>query len=153
MSLLIKSDALLSTCGLYRYWLSRTWGDTPPLVVIGLNPSTADAMQDDPTIRRCIGFARREGCGGLMMLNLFAFRATDPAMLYTTQARVGPLNDYMLHRLATGKVLAAWGAQSRCRRSWKPRYSASGPRRTAAPATRSMCGQMSHFCLGVRYEH
>ena len=110
MSLLIKTDALLSPCGRYRWWLSRTWGDAPPLVFIGLNPSTADASQDDPTIRRCIGFARREGCGGLLMLNLFAFRATDPAQLHCVADPVGPENDVTLVNMARGRVVTAWGA-------------------------------------------
>lgn len=56
----------ISPCGAYRYTLWRRWGDGRVLTVIGLNPSTADATQDDPTIRRCIGFARREGCAGLV---------------------------------------------------------------------------------------
>ena len=108
----IRCDAAISDCGRYRWWLSRTWGDAPPLVFIGLNPSTADASQDDPTIRRCIGFARRERCGGLLMLNLFAFRATDPHLLYGVPDRVGGENNRYLRTLATGKVVAAWGAHA-----------------------------------------
>lgn len=75
------STATISTCGKYRYWLERVWSEAPPQVFIMLNPSTADANEDDPTIRRCIEFAKREGAGGLIVVNLFAYRATDPKEL------------------------------------------------------------------------
>jgi hypothetical protein len=67
----------------YRLTLWRTFKDQPgpPMVFVMLNPSTADALQDDPTIRRCCGFARREGCGGIVVVNLSPWRATDPAHL------------------------------------------------------------------------
>lgn len=77
----IKS-AVISQCGKYRYQLSRIWDSSKPIVLfIMLNPSTADAEQDDPTIRRCIGFARSWGYGGLMVGNLSAYRATNPTEL------------------------------------------------------------------------
>lgn len=60
-----SGDAILSDCGRFRYALTRRWADGPTALFIMLNPSTADACADDPTIRRCIGFARREGCGAL----------------------------------------------------------------------------------------
>ena len=75
----------------YRYSLLREWDDTRhKCLFIMLNPSTADASRDDPTIRRCIAFAKREGCGGLHVVNLFAYRATDPVELRRWQ--------YQLHR-------------------------------------------------------
>lgn len=77
----IQRDAVLSTCGLYRYRLSRWWSEVPRMVFCMLNPSTADASEDDPTIRRCMGFARREGFGGIEVVNLFPFRAMDPRNL------------------------------------------------------------------------
>lgn len=80
-------------------------------MIIGLNPSTADARQDDPTIRRCIGFARDWGYGGLVVTNLFAFRATYPADLKAAADPVGPRNDAWIRRMA-GQVeiiVAAWG--------------------------------------------
>lgn len=82
------------------------------LAMVMLNPSTADAERDDPTIRRCIGFAARAGHGGVEILNLFAFRATAPADLRATSDPVGPDNDRHLEALFARhrKVLAAWGA-------------------------------------------
>jgi hypothetical protein len=81
------------------------------MVVIGLNPSTADNTKDDPTIRRCVGFAKREGCTGLLMLNLFALRATDPGALYGADDPIGPQNDATLDTyVRAGAVrVAAWG--------------------------------------------
>jgi hypothetical protein len=108
----IRYGAGLSDCGTYRYWLTRTWDDArPPLAVVGLNPSTADAEQDDPTIRRCMGFAWAWGHGGLVMLNLFALRSTDPKGLRRAFDPVGPANDATLLEATKGRrVLCAWGA-------------------------------------------
>ena len=78
----IYKSAKFSNCRTHRYELKRTWDtEKPTMVIIGLNPSTADEYADDPTIRRCISFAQREGCGRLLMLNLFSYRATDPKEL------------------------------------------------------------------------
>jgi hypothetical protein len=111
------STAIFSPDGLFRYVLTREWDPAiQKLAVVGLNPSTADAEKDDPTIRRCISFAQREGFGGLAMLNLFAYRATDPRQLTAALTRgeniVGALNDSVLTLYATqGRiVLVAWGA-------------------------------------------
>ena len=83
-----------------------------------LNPSTADAEKDDPTIRRCIAFAARAGFGGVEILNLFAFRATRPAALKAAADPVGPDNDDHLRTLFGQHrvVLAAWGAHGAFRR-------------------------------------
>jgi hypothetical protein len=81
------------------------------VVFVGLNPSTADEVQDDPTIRRCIGYAKRWGFERLVMLNIFALRSTDPGLLYMHHDPVGPLNDEWLIE-ETGKadlVVCAWG--------------------------------------------
>jgi hypothetical protein len=104
--------AQFSECRTYRYTLWRIWDeDGPHLNVIGLNPSTADETSDDPTSRRCIGFARAWGYGGLVMTNLFAFRSTDPAGLTTVADPIGPMNDHHLEISAcSGTPLAAWGA-------------------------------------------
>lgn len=78
---------------------------------IGLNPSTADEVNDDPTVRRCIGYARAWGYGGLIMTNVFAFRATDPNDMKAAPDPVGPNNDRWLIECArtAGLVVAAWG--------------------------------------------
>ena len=104
--------AAITDCGRYRYALGRHWDEAlPPVVFIGLNPSTADAEQDDPTIRRCIGFAKAWGFGGLVMLNLFAYRATQPADMMAAADPVGPQSDHYLTTLASrATVVAAWGA-------------------------------------------
>jgi hypothetical protein len=108
----MKADALMSPCGAYRYWLTRTWDATRPSVCfIMLNPSTADAARDDPTIRRCVGFGERWGCGGVHVVNLFALRATDPKALRAHADPVGPENDEWIRRGVRGRaVVAAWGA-------------------------------------------
>src|SRR5687768_16866498 len=107
-----KRGARFSACRTYRFELWRIWDeDGPKLNVIGLNPSTADENLDDPTIRRCIGFARDWGFGGLVMTNLFAYRSTDPKGLAAVDDPVGPNNDYHLEIAAcSGTPLAAWGA-------------------------------------------
>lgn len=108
-----RTDAVISTDGVYRYRLSRIWDSTKlPLVWIMLNPSTADASDDDPTIRRCITFSKREGTGGLEVLNLFALRSTNPAALRKHSSPVGPDNDQWISEVLHPHkmVIAAWGA-------------------------------------------
>lgn len=103
----------ISTDGLYRYSLWRVWDKSKPSVLfICLNPSTADATDDDPTIRRCIGFAKSWGFGSLYMGNLFAFRATNPNELFEARDPVGANNDKWLLELSLKcqKVVFAWGA-------------------------------------------
>lgn len=106
-----RRSAVFDPTRTYRYTLERHWGDASPAVFVMLNPSTADAFADDPTIRRCTSFAKREGCGGLIVVNLFALRATDPKQLYTHPDPVGPLNDGIVYeaRLQGSPVIAAWG--------------------------------------------
>lgn len=104
--------AYISACGRYRYSLWRQWAQGPQVMFVGLNPSTADATLDDPTIRRCIGFARAWGYTGLVMTNLFAWRDTDPRNMLAADDPVGPDNDRVL-RVAHDKAaltVAAWGA-------------------------------------------
>lgn len=82
--------AVISDDGRYRYRLWRTWApELPRMAWIMLNPSTADAEVDDPTIRRCVGFAKREGCGGIEVVNLYAYRSTDPSVLGTVDEKHG----------------------------------------------------------------
>lgn len=96
----------------YRYALERRWSATGPTAVfVMLNPSTADAFTDDPTIRRCLAFARRENCAALRVVNLFALHSTDPSALYTHPDPIGPDNNSVLTWAVdcTGPVIAAWG--------------------------------------------
>lgn len=109
-------DAILSEDRKYRYILSRTWDETKPTVLfIGLNPSTADENEDDPTIRRCINFAKSWGYDGLIMANLFAFRTTNPQGLYSEKNPVGSENDYYIKKFAnkSEKIIACWGNHGR----------------------------------------
>jgi hypothetical protein len=109
------SGAVISNCGRYRYTLKREWmtGIGTCLFVM-LNPSTADASEDDPTIRRCIGFAQCWGYQQLAVGHLFAYRATDPLGLLdvTLDEAVGSENDDYLRDLSHGAslIVAAWGA-------------------------------------------
>lgn len=114
-------SAVLSPCGRYRYVLTRRWAAEPgPVcVIVALNPSTADAEHDDPTVKRCIGFARRCGATELRIVNLYALRATDPGELWSAEDPVGPDNDRHLVAAAevavrtVGPIIVAWGANAR----------------------------------------
>ena len=78
----MERTAIISPCERFRYALTRRWTDGPIALFIMLNPSDADAYIDDPTIRRCIGFAKRENCGGLRVENLFAYRSPKPNIMF-----------------------------------------------------------------------
>ena len=108
----MKSSALFSECRTYRYALWRVWDESlDSIVFIGLNPSTADESHNDPTISRCINFARKWGYGGLCMANLFAYRATQPRIMMLADDPIGPENDQILFDLVSKAhvVIAAWG--------------------------------------------
>lgn len=109
----IEKGAQFSPCKKYRYALWRTWNqDDGHVMFIGLNPSTATETEDDPTVRRCMGFAKRWGFGGIYMMNLFAFRATDPKVMQAQAEPVGAENNSMIFMYAQSaqKVICAWGA-------------------------------------------
>lgn len=110
----IYRDAKISRDKLYRYTLTRIWDSTLPVIYwIMLNPSTADATVDDATIRRCIGFAKLQGAGGIVVVNMFAFRATMPAELWMAADPVGVENDKHIMAIPEDAMLiAAWGMQS-----------------------------------------
>lgn len=110
--LFVQSNAVISACGLYRYRLDRRWGAGPVMGFIMLNPSTADAQVDDRTIGRCRKFAEREGCGALMVVNLFAFRATNPEDMADADDPEGPENRHFIENMierVDGPLVAAWG--------------------------------------------
>ena len=109
-------SADISPCGRYRYRLERWWGEGDPVVFVMLNPSTADAGKDDATIRRCVGFAESWGFSGLIVVNLFAWRATEPRNIPRYKATaIGPHGDAAIraavHRSST--VVCAWGAHGK----------------------------------------
>lgn len=108
----IETYACASACDAFRYRLERRWGNGPPLLFIMLNPSTADATVDDPTIRRCRHFALAHRFDALEVVNLFAFRATEPIDLRRAGYPVGQDNDFHLRAAidAAGSVCVAWGA-------------------------------------------
>ena len=111
---MLVSDAKFSPCRTWRYELRRLWSEKEPMVCIGLNPSTADETLNDPTIRRCIGFAKRDGFGGLVMLNLFGLRSTDPSALYTHPDPEGPGNYETIRQYRHYScVVACWGNHSK----------------------------------------
>jgi hypothetical protein len=125
----MTKGAEISADGKYRYVLWRRWDKTRPrLIFVMLNPSTADAEHDDATIRVCMGRARRGGYGGIRVLNLFAFRATDPSELKTCADPVGPENDHFIERYLAlrpfgEKTIAAWGDGGLMRGIRRPRWS------------------------------
>lgn len=122
----MKSEAFLSDDRRFRFWLLRVWDEAKPILcLIGVNPSTADEKDDDNTIRREMAFAERDGFGGILKLNLYAFRATEPAVMWKAQkAGVdiigGPRNwcdalkGYAAHFGCT-TVVAAWGGHGKKR--------------------------------------
>ena len=112
MGILVNKNATFSDCRKYRYALSRTWDSKKKTVLfIGLNPSTADENIDDPTIRRCINYAQNWGYGSLLMVNLFAYRATIPTELKNVKNPIGNDNDLHITELLkkADLAVATWG--------------------------------------------
>ncbi|KAF3766156.1 DUF1643-domain-containing protein [Cryphonectria parasitica EP155] len=119
----VAKDAYVSPCQKYRWWLTRIWDPAlATLAFVMLNPSTADAQADDPTTRRCIAFARRDGFGGICIFNLWGLRATSPVDLKkrlaatTMDGKDDSLTEFLLAdywlRYAAGRfthVVCAWG--------------------------------------------
>ncbi len=134
----MHSGAIVDSTEVYRYALWRVWDESlPRLGFIMLNPSTADATGDDPTIRRCIGFARALHFGAVDVVNLFAYRATDPARLAQVGDPIGPENDHYILQAAghSTKLVAAWG----CRGELLGRDA----------AVRHLLQHMTLYCLGL----
>lgn len=122
--------AILSIAGRHRYWLRRHVAEGEPedpetcVCFIMLNPSTADAAKDDPTIRKCRGFAERWGCTSLEVVNLFSFRATKPRDLWLAADPIGPdCDQYLFDAVARSHTLvAAWGVQKNRRMQARARH-------------------------------
>lgn len=111
---MFKSAHISKDC-LYRYGLSRIWdANLPSIGFVMLNPSVANAEIDDPTIRRCIGFAKRENYGELHVANLFGYRATQPSKLLRAADPFGPENDASIEELGrvAHLIVCAWGAHT-----------------------------------------
>lgn len=143
----MERAAVVSEDGRYRYSLSRQWdAGANRLLWIMLNPSTADALVDDPTIRRCIGFARGFGFGGIEVVNLFAYRATNPKALAALdrETAIGPENRSTIAAAldrayrTNSSAVAAWGA------SWRT----SGHSRLTVELLADELG-VPLFCLGT----
>lgn len=123
MSEMQERDAVISDCGQYRYLLRRTWDYAKPRALfVMLNPSTADAQIDDATIRSCIRLCSGMGYGSFEVVNLFAWRATDPKELDRCREPIGDRNDGIIES-AVGRcdiVICAWGAAkiARTRARW-----------------------------------
>ncbi len=120
----IQRGAALSSCGAYRYALTRTWStDLPLLVFVMLNPSTADGLVDDNTIRSCVRLAQELGFGGIIVVNLFALRSTDPGGLKLNPDPTGRLNDqFLLDAAEKGScVVVAWGTHGKVKELLRPR--------------------------------
>ena len=104
--------AIFSPCRKYRYAIWRNWNESiPRALIIGLNPSTADENNDDPTILRCMRFAKSWGYGGVSVANLFAYCASNPREMLKVVDPIGIDNDQILFNLAkdAGLIVAAWG--------------------------------------------
>lgn len=136
-------SATLSEDGVYRYDLLRhttvlAANPTSTVVFIGLNPSTADASVDDATVRVCTGYAARWGAARMVLVNLFAYRATDPRALLAANDPVGPDNDRWLTSWVDGRyyAVAAWGAVDK-RLAWR------------VAAVRALLAPYGLHCLGL----
>ena len=119
----VFDSAIISPCGHYRYRLTRELGGERTVAFVMLNPSAADASVDDPTIRRCKGFAQAWGFGRLIVANLYAWRATDPIELRRQAMSgwnvIGHDNDsWIMQAVREAEVVVvAWGPRADPRRS------------------------------------
>jgi hypothetical protein len=137
----MQTGAVFDATGCYRYVLWRSWQDTTPrLGFILLNPSQADATQDDPTVRRCIRFARDWGYGGIEVMNLFAYRATKPVELWRSPNPIGTENDRYLSSLPqrVPAIVVGWGNQGQ----WGDR---------SRTAQQLLADSTQLYCLGLTH--
>lgn len=115
----VRRMAVFSEDMKYRYSLVRDWGMGRRAVFVMLNPSIADGDGDDPTVRRCMGFARDWSCTGIEVVNLYALVSTDPKGLWTADDPIGPDNDSFIRTAAryaqekNAPLIAAWGANAK----------------------------------------
>ena len=142
----MTGGAAFSRDGRYRYRLWRRWDRSRPTIAFCmLNPSTADASRDDPTIRRCIRFARDWGYGSIEVVNIFALRATDPRVLRSARDPVGPRNDaFMLRAADRQPVVIAWGVLGALRDREAEALTLFGPRTRLLALGRTRFGAPRH---------
>lgn len=119
----LEATAKISECGKFRYELSRQWrvGTEGKFVLwCMLNPSTADGESDDPTIRKCVGFSKKWGYGALVIVNVSAYRATDPRELKKSGYQVEPENRAIIREsaLKANLIIAAWGNHATSQQVW-----------------------------------
>jgi len=122
MKQIMNQGAAIDPTGLYRYSLWREWdANAPRVAFVMLNPSRADANTDDPTLRRCLGFARSWGCGSIEVVNLFAYRASRPDILRVVLDPVGPENDRYLQEAVerADQIIVAWGNRGSLRNRYQ----------------------------------
>lgn len=110
----METNAKISECGKYRYSLKRIWDEEKSRVAfIALNPSTADEVNNDNTVDRCIDFAKSWGAGGMYMFNVFAYRATNPTDMKAQDDPIGSENDNHLAKILelpkVDKIIVCWG--------------------------------------------
>ncbi|MCM8542390.1 MAG: DUF1643 domain-containing protein [Lentisphaeraceae bacterium] len=137
----VFKDAHITRCEKFRYWLTRKWNNGDNYICwIMLNPSTADASNDDPTIRRCISFSKLWGFDGLYVVNLFSFRATDPKELKKAGGPVGEHNNEYIKFISSicSRVVCAWGNHGKLKDQYK----------TVCEILYAHCSHENFFCLG-----
>lgn len=107
----VSSGAMFSPCERYRYRLWRRWSENQTALFVLCNPSVADAEFNDPTVERCQRRALAMGCGAIEVVNIFAFRSTDPEALYAASDPIGPDNDISIFMAAmmSDIVICGWG--------------------------------------------
>jgi len=123
----MTSSAILSPCGRYRYRLERTVAmEGPVYAFIGVNPSTADATEDDATVRKWIGFVKRWGGSRFIVANAFAFRSTDVRALAALPPAdaIGIENDWHIMRAAVAAdvIVPCWGNTSKVPPTLRTRF-------------------------------
>lgn len=146
MTKYLENDAVISDCGKYRYLLRRVWDQVKPRALfIMLNPSTADAKLDDPTIRSCVRLASGLGYGSIEVVNIFGWRATDPDELPKQADPIGPMNERIVAAaiIRCDVVICAWGANAMAARksiflsaligSYRPAAYCLGTTKSGAP--------------------
>lgn len=120
----MRGSAIISACGLHRYRLERVIGDGPTMMFLMVNPPDADADNDDPTVRKCIGFAERNHYGRILIGNEFSFRSPDINALRSAREPIGPDNDAHLRGMfaEANIVIAAWGTLAKLPAALRPRW-------------------------------